>query len=430
MKTNKRLALSIACALLFTGSLSAQTLAIKNATVHTATAQGVLTGATVLIEDNKIIKINPKEYQADAEFDAEGKILTPGFIGSMNPLGLVEIGMVGSANDSADKKASINFDPSLGFNPKASTIAFARKGGVTTNLVVSSASESIFAGQGFVVSLSGEWDSMISAQGPLVVNLGAKDEGSRAMSLQELAEQLDDAQKAQIKANNKASAKHKKDDSDEDEPSRDQLVLIELLKGNKTLIAEAHRGSDILALLKLKQQYQLKLVISGAADAVLVAQQLVDAQVPVIINAMDNLPDSFDSLNNAMNNAAKLNQAGVKIILAIPGDSHGLYGLRFTAGNAVANGLPAEAALKALTANVADVFQLNSGRIEVGKDANLVLWSGDPFEYSTRVEKLWIDGKEQQLESRQDKLRDRYMSQSILPKAYNQGGAARVSREP
>jgi imidazolonepropionase-like amidohydrolase len=419
MKTNKIMPLGIACALLFTASLSAQTLAIKNATVHTATDRGVLIQATVLIEDDKIIGINPKNYQADVEFDAEGKILTPGLIGSMNPLGLVEIGMVESANDSSDKKANISFDPSLGFNPKASTIALARKGGVTKNLVVSSPSETIFAGQAFVVSLSGEWDSVISAPGPLVVKLGAKDDGSRAMSLQQLVEQLADAQEAQLKA--KQKPKVTDSDKEDKEPSREELVLIEVLKGNKTLIAEAHRASDILALLKIKQQYPLNLVISGAADGALVAQQLVDAKVPVIINAMDNLPDSFDSVNNAMSNAAKLNQAGVQIILAIPGDSHGLYGLRFTAGNAVANGLPVEDALKALTANAADVFQLNSGRIEVGKDADLVLWSGDPFEYSTRVEKLWIDGKVRKLESRQDKLRNRYMSHSSLPKAYNRG---------
>ncbi|WP_445946411.1 amidohydrolase family protein [Shewanella sp.] len=423
MINNKRLPLSLACALLFTGSLSAQTLAIKNATVHTATEQGILTQATVLIEDDKIIGINPKNYQADVEFDAEGKTLTPGLIGSMNPLGLVEVGMVATTNDSGDKEAGISFDPSLGFNPKASTIAFARKGGVTSNLVVSRGGESIFAGQAFVVSLSGEWDSIISAQGPLLVKVGAKDEGSRAMSLQTLAEQLADAQKAQLKASKKAKAKSS--DKEDKEPSREQLVLIEVLKGNKTLIAEAHRASDILALLKLKQQYQLKLVISGAADGTLVAQQLVDAKVPVIINAMDNLPDGFDSLNNAMTNAAQLNQAGVKIILSLPGDSHGLYALRYTAGNAVANGLPAQEALKALTANAADVFQLNSGRIKIGKEADLVLWSGDPFEYSTRVEKLWIKGKAQQLESRQDKLRNRYMTQSPLPKAYNRGEAIR-----
>jgi len=84
----------------------------------------------------------------------------------------------------------------------------------------------------------------------------------------------------------------------------------------------------------------------------------------------------------------------------------------------VANGLTKAQALAAVTANVADAFNYNAGRIAVGKKADLVLWSADPFELSTRVEKMWIDGKEYSTQSRHDALRKRYMTKSDMPKAY------------
>ena len=134
--------------------------------------------------------------------------------------------------------------------------------------------------------------------------------------------------------------------------------------------------------------------------------------------ALDNLPGSFDSLHASLENAAKLTAAGVNVALTVDGDTHNLYQLRFHAGNAVANGLSRDAALAAVTANVADAFNVDSGRIAVGKTADLVLWSADPFELSSHVAKIWIGGKEVSTQSRQDKLRDRYMQQSNMPKSY------------
>ena len=117
-------------------------------------------------------------------------------------------------------------------------------------------------------------------------------------------------------------------------------------------------------------------------------------------------------------NAGILSKAGIKVILTVDGDTHNTHQLRFTAGNAVANGMSYDAALASVTANVAEVFNLDAGTIEVGKAADLVLWSNDPFELSTSAEKLWIAGEEQKLESRQDALRDRYMATSDMPRAY------------
>jgi imidazolonepropionase-like amidohydrolase len=114
----------------------------------------------------------------------------------------------------------------------------------------------------------------------------------------------------------------------------------------------------------------------------------------------------------------ELTKAGVKVIITNSGESHNINQLRFDAGVAVANGIEKTTALAAVTANVADTFKLNSGRIVEGKDANLVLWSNDPFEISTKVEAMWINGQAMNLKSRQDALRDRYTENSDMPRAY------------
>jgi imidazolonepropionase-like amidohydrolase len=398
-------------------SVNAQWLAITNATVHTATAQGILKNATVVIKDGKIAAINPKEVKAETTFDAKGRILTPGFIGSMNQLGLVEVGAVSRTRDAGDDKADITFDASLAFNPKSTVIAYSRKGGITSNVVTPYGGDSMFKGQAFVVDLSGTFSSVVETQTAVIIDLGAKSKGSRALALQALDYKLEDAQKALASASKKAD-KAKKDDKEKSEPKRDEKVINALLSGDKPLLAYADRATDLLALLTLKEKYSLDLILVGAADAVVVKEQIAQAKVPVIISAISNLPDSFDSLHNSLENSGILAKAGVKVILAPNGDTHNLYQLRFDAGNAVANGLSKSDALAAVTANIADVFDLNSGKIAVGKNADLVLWSADPFELSTKVDSMWINGKKVSTQSRQDALRKRYTTDSDMPRAY------------
>ena len=404
----------IALALASSTASFAESFAITNATVHTVTDQGVLENATVVIENGKVIAINPEKITADTTIDAQGRILTPGFIGSMNQLGLIEVGAVSRSRDAADKKADITFDASLAFNPRSTVIPYSRKGGITSNVVAPRGGDDMFKGQTFVADLSGEFNSVRVSNNNVVIDLGAKSKGSRALSLQNLHEQLEDATKALAKA----KKKNTKDKKEAKEPSRKAQVINALLNGDKALVAYADRATDLLALLKLKETFSLDLVLVGATDAVLVADKIAAAKVPVVMAALDNLPGSFDSLHASLENAGKLTQAGVKVALTVDGDTHNLYQLRFHAGNAIANGLTRSAALASVTANVADAFNLDSGKIAIGKTADLVLWSADPFELSSKVSKIWISGKEYSTESRQDALRDRYTSKSDMPKAY------------
>ncbi|MFD2168075.1 amidohydrolase family protein [Thalassotalea euphylliae] len=406
----------VALALASATTANAATLAITNAKVHTVTDAGVLENATVIVEDGVITAINPESFSADSAevIDAKGKVLTPGFIVSLDNLGLVEVGAVARSRDAGDKKANITFDPSVAFNPKSTVIPMTRKGGITQAIVTPSGGDDIFAGQTFVANLSGQFDSVEAAGNAVVVELGSESKGSRASAILKLTEQLEDAQKAL----DKAAKANKEDKKEGKEPKRSEKVLNAVLNGEKPLVAHADRATDILALLKLKEQFGFELVLAGAADAILIADKIAAAKVPVVMNSMRNLPGSFDSLHVDLTSAGVLSKAGVKVVLTTNGDTHNGHLLRFTVGNAVANGMDYDAALAAVTANVAEVFKLDSGSIAKGKPANLVLWGADPFELSTSAEMLWIDGKLQKLESRQDALRDRYMTKSDMPRGY------------
>ncbi|MDP2566783.1 amidohydrolase family protein [Pseudoalteromonas marina] len=399
----------VAAGLLASGAVDAQSLAIINATIHTSTEQGVLKGASIVMDNGKITAINPAEVNADEIIDANGKIVTPGFIASNNQLGLVEVGAVAGSRDAGDDKAGIDFDVSLAYNAHSSLIPYARKGGVTRDVITPYGGDSIFAGLASVVDLSGRLDSDVQKQAALVVHLGERRKGSRAFTLQTLINKLDAHQ-------TKLSKKDKKDD---DKPSTEDKVMAKVLSGDMPLVISVSRAADIIELIKVKEQFGVNLVLSGAQDAVVVKEHIAKANIPVIISAMDNLPGSFDSLHANLNNAGLLEKAGVKVLLTVGGDaSHNIYQLRYDAGNAVSYGMSQQGALKAVTSNVADVFGINAGSIEVGKAADVVMWTNDPFEISSNVSRMFINGTEVSTQSRQDKLRDRYTTDSNMPRAY------------
>ncbi|WP_404339983.1 amidohydrolase family protein [Pseudoalteromonas mariniglutinosa] len=405
-KLTKSFSLSlVAASLLSITAVQAESVAIINATLHTSTEQGVIEGATIVMDNGKIVAINPASPKTDTVVDAQGQIVTAGFIGTMNQLGLVEVGAVAGSRDGGDDKAGIDFDPSLAFNPRSSLIPYARKGGITQDLIAPHGGDSIFAGLASVVDLSGEFDSVNKNQVALVVHLGEKSKGSRAMSMKTLIDKLEGHKSAK--------------EDDKKDPSKEQKVLDAVLGGEMPVIVSVQRAADIFELIKLKNRFAINVVIHGGDDAVLLADELAKAAIPVIISSIANLPGSFDSLHAHLANAGKLEKAGVKVIIGVAGDSsHNVYQLRFDAGNAVSYGMTQQGALNAVTRNIAEVFGLNSGAVAEGKRANLVMWSADPFELNSHVSKMWINGEEVSTQSRQDKLRERYTTDSAMPRAY------------
>ena len=404
----------IALSLLASCSAMAASVAIKNATIYTSGEQGVLTNASVVFENGKITAVNPANLSADTIIDAQGKVVTPGLISALNQVGLVEVGAVSTSRDASPKKASMLFDPSYAFNSESSLIPFARKGGITRSVVAPSSWSDTFIGQAFSVLMNSELDSVVNTEVAVIAKFGAASKGSRASSLVELIDKLEGQQKKLEKAKKEANKDDKKKAK---EASDEEKLLTALLKGDKPLVASASRASDILHLINIKKEFGLDLIIAQAKDAVKVKSQLADANVPVMLQVVDNLPGNFDSLGADLTTAGELEKAGVKVMLYV-GDSHLIYNMRVNAGNAVSYGMSKEGAIKAMTSNVADAFNLSSGVIAEGYPADIVVWSGDPLEISSKVDSLWINGESVKTQSRQDKLRQRYTSKEDKPRGY------------
>jgi imidazolonepropionase-like amidohydrolase len=188
----------------------------------------------------------------------------------------------------------------------------------------------------------------------------------------------------------------------------DLEVVVKALDGALPVVVSAERASDILNLLALAKEHNLRLVLDVAGEAWKVAPQIAAANVPVIVHPMRAGPETFAALGSREDNAALLHAAGVTIALAY-GEAHNARKLRQAVGNAIRAGLPARAALGACTETPARIFGMDGyGAPATGRVANVVVWSGDPFELSSRAERVFIRGREVSLRTRQTALLERY----------------------
>jgi imidazolonepropionase-like amidohydrolase len=203
---------------------------------------------------------------------------------------------------------------------------------------------------------------------------------------------------------------------------KEAVALKPVVEGRVPLMVEVHRATDILQLLTLRQREpRIKLIILGATEGWRVADQISAAKVPVIVNPLANLPDRFEILAATLENAGRLSAAGVTVAIADPGQaSHNTRLIQQLAGNAVANGMPWEAAFKAITSVPASLYgRADLGVLRTGATADVVIWDGDPLELMSSPDAVYIDGVATPMESRQTKLRDRYMQvNEAKPQAY------------
>lgn len=404
----------ISCLSIFAIAAQAQSILIRGATVHTMGKDGILKNTDVFIAGGKIQKIGqdlsvPKDIVV---FEAEGKPLTPGFFAGITDLGITEVSAVEESSDGSlaleEMRPEFNVIPA--YNPNSSLIPVTRIEGFSFTLLGARSAGSIFGGQGRMVVLDGGYESFIGSSA-LYINVGrnasALSGGSRAGQWMLLNQAMEEA---------------------DNPPASNETTLL-TRAGRNTLSAYTNSGkvifnvdraSDILEVLKFASNYELDAVISGGSEAWMVAKQLAAAKVPVLLNPLDNLPRDFDSLGARLDNAAILEAAGVTIAISGAG-GHNARKQRQMAGIAVSYGLPHEAGIAALTSNPAGIFGSadNQGSIRRNQPANVVLWSGDPLEVTSVAERVIINGKLISMESRQTKLRDRYLPQDVdMPRAY------------
>ncbi|SHE74743.1 Imidazolonepropionase [Microbulbifer donghaiensis] len=414
------------CALvlgLVTASAQAESILIKGGKLHTLSDAGSFDSADVLVVDGRVKEIGLSlNADADKVIDARGKVVTPGVIAPVSELGLVEIGAANATNDFAVTGDSIGsaFDPLPAYNPKSTLIPFNRAGGVTRALVFPGISlwgdsvgdpQRVFAGRSFAIKLNGDFDSVVATDIAQKAYLGEAGGqlagGSRASAYAKIKNALEEAREYR---DNKDSIR-RGDWREMGHSIADLEALQLLISGKQPLLVTADRASDILWAIELAQEFNLQLVIFGAAEGWMVADQLAAARVPVVIDAINNLPLSFSSLGARLDNAALLAKAGVTVAIGGPeyASTHNVYLSRQSAGNAVASGLPYEDGLKSISANVAQIFDLEGGSLEPGAVADIVVWSGDPLEVTSYPEQVLIDGKPLSLVTRSTRLRDRYL---------------------
>lgn len=397
-------------------SASAEKLAVTGAKIHTMSSKGVIEQGTLLIENGKIKQVLkgvsvPAGY---TEVEATGKVLTPGFIGALTNLGLVEVSMSAGANDASVDEQTISsvgaaYDAQYAINTDSTLIEITRLEGFTSAATGLGRTGQLFDGQGAFITLSKTFDSVVKPHAFMHVNLSSggadKSGGSRAALWVALNQSLNEAkyaQKSDLAPNKEWHGMTSRADA---------AALAQVISGKVPLLVTANRANDILQVLALKKRFpSLNLVLVSASDGWRVASQIAEAKVPVILDPEFNLPGQFDQLGATMENAARLHAEKVKISIGI--ETHNARLAPQHAGNAVANGLPHEVALAALTINPATIYGVDDmlGSLEAGKQADFVIWSGDPLEVTQSAEQVFIQGKAMAMESRQTKLRDRYLN--------------------
>jgi imidazolonepropionase-like amidohydrolase len=189
----------------------------------------------------------------------------------------------------------------------------------------------------------------------------------------------------------------------------DLAALGPVLRGRTPLVVSAQSEQDIRAALRLAKEKKLDLVIAGGTEAWKVADELAKAKVPVILDPTANLPDRLEAPDVRDDTATVLAKAGVEVVISTLGDASQARTLRQLAGVAVSEGLPWEDALAAITTGPAALYGVKDrGTVSKGAAADVVVWSGDPLELSTRAEVVIIGGKVQSLETHQTKLLQKY----------------------
>ena len=378
----------------------------------------VLQDTDILVRDGRVHSLGiDLEPPIDAVvIEADGRPVTPGLFAGITAHGLVEISMV---EDTADDAAEVildepamrpEFDVAAAYNPLSGPIAVTRIEGLTWAVLGAGQFRSLIGGQGQAVRFDGGWSSF-AGEPVLYLSVGGagseKSGGSRAAKWMLLGQALDEAE-----------AELEWLPSPLLTPAGREALASFRQRG--TVVFGADRASDIVQVLAFSEEHGLNAVINGGAEAWMVADELATAGVPVLLDPLANLPSNFDRLGARLDNAALLNEAGVNVVFSGAG-THNARKQRQAAGNAVANGLPWDAALAALTAVPADILGLDggAGRIEPGSPADLVLWSGDPLEVTTWAEQVIVGGKPVDMVSRQTLLRDRYLeSGTEMPRAY------------
>lgn len=395
-----------------TAPLSAEDIAITGGRAFTNGGSGEVENATILVSGGKITSVTsggavPDGYRV---IDASGKWVTAGFMASDTTLGLSEVSLSGGIVDSSapSEKNMIGVSVVPAYNAASTFIANSRIEGVTRAMTRMTNSGDMWLGLGAVVKMT-DSDAIAREKAFLVIDLdeGSATEvgGSRAVLWHKLNEKFQAAKDKMDKAANGDDD----DKKDAKRPSAEDATMTAVLSGDMPVYAIVNRKADIEQLIAFQNRFGIRVILSGAGEAWMVADMLAAAGIPVVLDPSANLPSNFDLLARTSAAAGRLHAAGVKVAFIPPGTQNARLVVQ-NAGIAVSMGMPWDAAMDALTVNPAEIFGVSDsyGRLAAGMDADVVVWDGDPLEVMSSPDAVLIAGDDIPLVSRQTKLRDRY----------------------
>jgi imidazolonepropionase-like amidohydrolase len=422
-------ALLLAAAALIAAPLMAETLVVTNATVVRGDGSAPIKGGTVVIANGRIVSAGIGAAPASARvIDAQGRYVTPGIVGGLTSLGIVDVGGVQETNESRTKGSpfSAAIDVADALDMSGQKIGVERAGGVTRAFVSADAGNTLFGGQGALITLAANTYPLVKAHAFQFAELGedaAKVGGGSRLAAYALL------RTALAAAKNPALAS---------ELTKDALVtradaaaLVPVVAGKVPLLVHVERASDILRVLALKREYPaLRLVLVGVSEGWQVAPAIAAAHVPVMAG-LNDLPEAFETLSATQSNIGRMVKAGVEVALSTVDSSGGgpqEKNLTQIAGNLVAltkvdgaTGLGWDQALAAITSKPAAVLGMaDYGVLKPGAHGDVVIWDQDPLELGSAPVMVLIDGVQQPLTNRHTRLRDRYAvpQEGNLPKAY------------
>jgi imidazolonepropionase-like amidohydrolase len=398
---------------------AAEPVYLYGRTIWTGTSQGTITDGVVVIENGRIVSVGPARANMPAgeSFDW----ITPGLISAFSRTGLSEVSGVDDTNDAGAGSSpfSAALNAADGFNPDATPVAITRLEGFTRLAVAPQARSTLFGGQGFLAETSGLTGSVFRERAFAYIALGEAGAnlsgGSRPAAWAALRGAFDDVRffAARYMTHSEGNVLTR----------MDAQSLMPAVKGDQLILFQASRASDLNAIMDFKEDNpSIRVAIVGADEGWRVAKRLAAMDIPVIVDAFSNLPASFSQLAATSENAKRLAEAGVTVaIVHLENDGHQTRLATQVAGNAVANGMDFDDAMRALTTAPAEIFGMTGlGVLAPGARADVVGWDGDPLDVTSAALAVFIDGEGQPMESRQTRLRDRYISldESERPLAY------------
>ncbi|MBI5474638.1 MAG: amidohydrolase family protein [Ignavibacteriae bacterium] len=395
-------------------------IAIVNATIHTVSGPTIEKGM-IIFDKGKIIAVGTNAaVPSGAEvIDATGKHVYPGLMSADTYIGLTEIGAVRASNDRIETgRINPNVRAEVAVNPESELIPVARANGITT--MVTAPDGGLIAGTSAVMMLDGwTWEEMtLKAPAALVVawpfmsvqqsSLKSIEDQKkeREKQLNELANAFRDARAymiAKMAEEQKGIPYHKIDKRWE--------AMIPVLQRKTPVVVSAFDMQQIEAAVAWSVQENVRLIIHGGYDAWRVADLLKKYNIPVLAGGIHRLPyRRFDRYDEPFVLPKKLLDAGIRFAIVSGEEAAHERNLPYQAAQAAAYGLPKDEALKAITLYPARIFGVDDriGSLEVGKDATLIITTGDPLEIVCNVEMEFIQGRKIDLSSKHTQLYEKY----------------------